>query len=113
MISITELAAEKLSAYLTDNKINSPIRISVMNSCGGASLALSLDERRPGDYNHEKGTVTLVIDHDLSQLCGRVTVDYIEKSSGCGCGEGGFSLVSEKPLSSSGGDCGSCSSCGC
>ncbi|MFW8601850.1 hypothetical protein ACOHYD_10265 [Desulfobacterota bacterium M19] len=55
-----------------------------------------------------------MIDQDLSQSCGRVTVDYIEGSSGCGCGEGGFSIISERPPVNSGGGCGeSCSSCGC
>lgn len=113
MISITELAAEKLSAYLADNKINSPVRITATNGCGGASLALSLDEQKAGDFDYKTGGLTLLIDQDLSQSCGRVTVDYIEKSSGCGCGEGGFSLVSERPPVDSGGSCGgSCSSCG-
>ena len=115
MIEITVSAAEKLVAYLTEKKIDSPVRIAAMNGCGGISLGLALDEKKDSDHIHENEGITLLIDQDLSQSCGKVTVDYLEKSSGCGCGDsGGFSVIPANPLSSSAGGCGgSCSSSGC
>ena len=38
MIEITELASEKLTAYLSKNNNDSSIRITAMNSCGGSTL---------------------------------------------------------------------------
>ncbi|WP_456385547.1 IscA/HesB family protein [Desulfolithobacter sp.] len=115
MIEITELAAEKLAAYLRENNIDSPVRIAVMNGCGGPSLGLALDGKKDTDHTHENETFTLLLDQDLAQSCGRVTVDYLEKSSGCGCGDrGGFSITSDNPLPGSAGGCGgSCSGSGC
>ncbi len=110
MISITKSASEKLSSYLAQNKLNSPVRISVISGCGGSSLNLALDEQKNGDYAHEDESFTLLIDQDLSQSCGKVTIDYVENGS---TGDG-FSLTSERPLPQSGDGCGgSCSSNGC
>jgi len=115
MIAVSPLAAEKLSAYLSDNKIDSPVRITVINDCSGPCLSLALDECKDNDHTQKNGNFMLVIDRDLSDTCGKVTVDFVEKTSGCGCrGGGGFSLTSEKPLPGIGEGCGSsCSSSGC
>lgn len=117
MISVSPLATEKIAAYLSDNKIESAIRIAVMNGCGGSSLGLALDDRKKNDHALEVGGFTLLVASDLSQKYGKVTVDFVEPKSGCGCGGGGgFSISSEKPLSDAGGGCGgscSSSSCGC
>ncbi|MFH1020544.1 MAG: IscA/HesB family protein [Pseudomonadota bacterium] len=113
MITVSPLAAEKLSAYLSENNIESPVRITVMNGCGGPSLGLALDERKENDRVSEQDHFTLLIAGDLSDECGKVTVDFVEKNSGCGCGGGGgFSLASEGPLPGAGdsGCGGSCSS---
>lgn len=115
MIEITDLAAEKLAAYITQNNIDSPIRIYAKNSCGGPSLALALDERKENDFVREDERYTLIIDQPVTEVCGKVTLDYLDQSSGCGCkGNGGFSLSSEKPLNEVGNGCGSsCSTSGC
>ncbi len=115
MIEITRLAAEKLQAYFTENNIDSPVRIAVLNGCGGSSLGLALDDRKSTDIVHEHASLTLLIDQDLAKSCGKVRVDFVEQSSGCSCGDsGGFSLVSERPLADAGGGCGgSCSTNGC
>jgi Fe-S cluster assembly iron-binding protein IscA len=108
MIKVTQLAAEKLSVYLSENKINSPVRITVMNGCGGPSLGLALDEKKKTDHVSEEERFTMLIAKDLAEECGTVTVDYVEKESGCGCaGGGGFSLKSQNPLPGSGSGCGS------
>lgn len=114
MISVTSKAAEKLCAYLAENKIDSAVRITVTKSCSGMSLGLALDVRKDNDFALENGEFTLLLAQDLAGECGKVSVDYIEQSSGCGCGGGGFSISSEKPLSSVAGGCGSsCGSNGC
>ncbi|MHB8790078.1 MAG: IscA/HesB family protein [Desulfobulbaceae bacterium] len=116
MIEISPLAAEKLTAYLTENNIESAVRIAAMNGCGGPSLGLALDERKDADHVLADGRLILVIDQRLSRTCGVVKVDYRDQTSGCGCGGGaGFTLTSTSPLPQAGGGCGgSCaSSCGC
>lgn len=112
MIEITDLAAEKLSTYLSENKFDSPIRIYLMSGCSGSLLRLALDEPKESDYIHEVESFTLLIDQDLSKSCGKVKLDYLESSAG----GNGFSLTSERPLPAASGGCGgSCSSgsCGC
>jgi len=114
MIEITTLAAEKLAAYLIENNLDTPVRIAAMNGCGGPSLGLALDDRKDGDHAMENMDLTLLIDRDLAQTCGKVTIDYQEQSAGCGCSGGGFAITPEKPLPNSGTGCGgSCSSSGC
>ena len=113
MIEITPLAAEKLSAYLSENNIDSAVRIAAMNGCAGPSLGLALDECKEADHVLADGNITLVIDQGLSRTCGVVKVDYIENGCGCG-GGGGFSLTSARPLPRAGSGCGgSCASNGC
>lgn len=112
MITVTPLAAEKLAAYMTENNIDSPVRIAATSSCSGPSLGLALDERQDHDHALEDKGITLLISPDLVQQCGTVTVDFIEPQSGCGCGSGGFSITSERALP--GGGCGgSCSTGSC
>jgi len=117
MIEVTETAASKLSAYLTLNETKSAIRIMAMQSCGGPSLGLVLaDEPTDSDEIKKLQELTLVIDKYLSESCGKVTIDFIENTSGCSCQGGGFSLTSERPLPATIDACGSsCSSgsCGC
>jgi Fe-S cluster assembly iron-binding protein IscA len=107
MITVTPLATEKLAAYLTENNIDSPVRITATSGCSGPSLGLALDERQDHDHAREEKGVTLLISRDLAQQCGTVTVDFIEAKSGCGCGDGGFSITSERALPGGGG-CGGC-----
>lgn len=117
MITVTPKAAEKLSAYLLENSLNSAVRVMVANGCGGPNLGLALDERKAGDHVLEEDNFTLLLAPDLAGECGKITVDFVEKTSGCGCGGGGgFSITSEKSLPDAAGGCGgSCSSgsCGC
>lgn len=113
MIEITAVAADKIKAYLADNKADSPIRVMAQSSCAGMSLNLVLDQAGEADQVVRQHDVTLVADRGLLDSTGKITIDYREATSGCGCGGGGFAVSSEKPLS---GGCGSsCNtgSCGC
>ncbi len=112
MLEVTEMAGQKLKAYLEENKIESAVRVALMSGCGGPSLGLALDEAKETDATADQGGVQVIIDNDLLGQCGAVRVDFT-KGSGCGCSSG-FSVTSSTPLSGTNGGCGgSCSSGGC
>ena len=111
MLELTEMAGQKLKAYLDENKIESAVRVALMNGCGGPSLGLALDEPKATDATTDRDGVRVIIDNELLGQCGAVRVDFSE-SSGCGCSSG-FSVTSTVPLPSTGGGCGSCSSGSC
>lgn len=116
MIALTELAAKKLLAYLSTKQLSSAVRVFSMQGCGGPVLGIALDERKAGDDVHESYALTLLIDLELSRLCGKVTIDYIEKMPSCGGPGGSFVVTSTNPLPRVGADgCGgsfSSGSCG-
>lgn len=111
MLEVTEMAGQKLKAYLEENKIDSAVRVAVMNGCGGPSLGLALDEAKATDATADQGGVRVIIDNDLLGQCGAVRVDFTA-GSGCGC-KSGFSVTARVPLPNTGGCGGSCSSGSC
>jgi Fe-S cluster assembly iron-binding protein IscA len=102
MFEITDLAASNLRAYLDQNKVDSAIRIALMQGgCSGPSLGLALDEAKASDKVFEEGTLKFLVDGDLLDKCGTVKV--------------GFAITSANSLGTGGGCCsgGSCGgSCG-
>jgi len=110
MLEVTETALTNVKKYLSENNIESAVRITMMSGgCSGNSLALALDEAKENDLTSEQGGVNFLVEKGLAETCGTITVDFTEASgSGCGCSGGGFSIKSEKPLS---GD--EQSGCGC
>ncbi|MBA3013852.1 MAG: IscA/HesB family protein [Proteobacteria bacterium] len=112
MLDVTEMAGQKLKQYLEENKIESAVRVALMNGCGGPSLGLALDEAKATDAIADQDGVRVIIDNELLCQCGAVRVDFAE-GSGCGC-KSGFSVTASVPLPSTGGGCGgSCSSGSC
>ncbi|MDD5760010.1 MAG: IscA/HesB family protein [Desulfobulbaceae bacterium] len=112
MLEVTEMAGQKLKAYLEENKIESAVRVAVMNGCGGPSLGLALDEAKAMDTMTDQGGVQVIIANELLEQCGEVRIDFTE-GSGCGC-KSGFSVTSSIPLASSDGNCGgACASGNC
>lgn len=111
MLEVTAQANEKLVAYMKDNSITSSLRIMLMQGgCSGPALGLALDEEKPLDELFQQQDLTFLIEKDLLQQCGSITVDYIESGS-----RSGFSIRSATPLPSSGSGCssGGCGSGGC
>lgn len=107
MIALTELAAKKILAYLATKQFSSAVRVFSMQGCGGTALDIALDERKAGDDVHESYALTLLIDQELSRSFGEVTIDYIEKKSGCGGPRGGYVVTATNPLPGGGvGNCG-------
>ncbi|PLX50690.1 MAG: adhesin [Desulfobulbaceae bacterium] len=115
MLEVSQAALTNVKEYLRQQKIDSPIRVTMISGgCAGSSLSLALDEATDQDHVFSHGGIGFVVDKSLLASCGRIKVDFIEKKEGgCGCGgSGGFSVTSEKPLSS--GACGcSCDSGSC
>lgn len=107
MIEVTELAQTKLREYMEQNNLTSPLlRVALVSmGCAGSSLSLVIDEKKDTDDVSEYGDLTVLIEKDLLEKCGSVTVDYLESGS-----QAGFTINSANPVG--GGGCASCSSCG-
>ncbi len=111
MLEVTAQAIEKLTEYLQANNISSPLRLALMQGgCSGSSLGLALDEKKQTDELFTRQNLTFLVEKDLLQQCGSITVDYAEAGN-----RSGFTITSAKPLPDTGGGCnpGSCGSGGC
>jgi len=111
MFEVTDLANEKLAEYLKTNNISSSLRVALMQGgCSGPALGIALDELKETDQSFEREDLTFLIEKSLLQLCGTITVDYVDAGS-----SSGFSISSANPLPGAGGSCssGSCGSGGC
>lgn len=110
MLDITNLATEKLLAYLKENNISSPLRVALMQGgCAGPSLGLALDEKKETDESFVRGGLTLLVEKSLLEQCGSINVDYVEAGP-----RSGFSIRSTTSLPGGGGcSSGSCGSGGC
>ena len=114
MLEVTESAVKNIKEYLEQQKIDSAIRITMMaGGCAGPSLGLAVDEAKEEDLTLKQDGITFLVEKSLSESCGTITLDFKETTSSCGCGEGGFSITSEKPLAGAGSGCGSCASGSC
>jgi iron-sulfur cluster assembly accessory protein len=115
MLEVTPSALNNIKDYMRQQKINSPVRITTMSGgCAGPSLGMVLDEAKENDQILDHDGVSFVVDKELLDTCQGIRVDFIEKrDGGCGCGTGGgFTVMSEKPLSAGGCGC-SCTSGTC
>lgn len=109
MITITPLAQEKLSAYLTENKVDLKVRVYLPEcGCGddGAQLSLALDQPDQGDITAVVGDLELFMTRDLHAQVGNVVIDFKDDGR-----SSGFVVESERPAPASSG-CGGCSCCG-
>ncbi len=107
MFEITKAAADNLKAYLEQNKVDSAVRVALMQGgCSGSALGLALDEAKDADKVFAEDSLKFIISEDLLSQCGAIKVDFIDAGY-----RSGFSITSDKPIG--GGGCGSCSgSCG-
>jgi iron-sulfur cluster assembly protein len=120
MLEVSDLAVTKVKEYLAENNITSAVRVAIMSGgCSGPALSLALDEKKDSDTVFEFDGLKFLVDGAVTTNCGAIKVDYVEETSGCGCsgssgGGAGFSVSSERPLSTGGGGCGgSCGSGSC
>ena len=117
-MEVSDLAVTKVKEYLAENNIASAVRVAIMSGgCSGPVLSLALDEKKDSDTVFEYDGLKFLVDGAVTTTCGTIKVDYVQETSGCGCsgsGSAGFSVSSEKPLSTGGGGCGgSCGSGSC
>ncbi|SDH56703.1 HesB/IscA family protein [Desulfosporosinus hippei] len=109
MVTITELAAQKVKEVLTaQNKENALLRLYLVGmGCGGPNFGMTLDESKTeNDILDEGFGVSMVIDKNLSGYLEGAVIDYIESSSG-----GGFEIRTAN-TNNGGCDSGCCSGCG-
>lgn len=114
MIEVTESALSNVKDFLRQQKIDSPVRVTMVSSCGGLRLSLAIDAIKNTDFISDHDGVIFIVDRGLSETCGTIKVDFVEASPGdCGCsGDGEFKFSSANSLA--GDSCGcSCSSGSC
>lgn len=103
MLTVSNEATEALKNIMADRNLDSPVRIFAQNSCGGAQLALGVDDARETDHKIEVDGITFVIDKELVTQTGEVSLNYVSDAA-----VPGFAINTERPLVVEGG-CG----CGC
>ncbi|WP_319541873.1 IscA/HesB family protein [uncultured Pseudodesulfovibrio sp.] len=103
MINVTESAQKELTTYFADREVQ-PIRVHLADGgCAGMKLSMALDEVRDGDKSFEHAGFTFLINEELSEAAGTVSIDMTDY---------GFAIDSEKQIGGGGGGCSGCS-CGC
>ena len=106
-LTVTDLAAEKLKEYLSQNNIDSALRIALMQGgWSGPSLGLALDEPKENDEVYNQSDLKFLVEGSLLETCGEINVEYVEAGP-----RSGFGISSTNPIG--GGDGGGCSSGSC
>jgi iron-sulfur cluster assembly protein len=102
MLEVTELAVKNLKSYMQENKIDSALRVAIMQGgWSGPSLGLALDEPKDNDKTFEEEGLTFLVDDDLLKQCNQIKVDFLDAGH-----RSGFSISSTVPIAG-GGSCGS------
>ena len=112
MVTLTELAAQKVRAFMDGQEQSGDIglRVGVRGGvCSGFQYALALDERREGDQVFDDNGIRVIVDGASLQYVDGSVVDYTESLMGagfevknpnvvaaCGCGSS-FRVADEEP----------------
>ena len=112
MVNLTDIAAEKVRAFMNGQTAEGEIglRVGVKGGgCSGFQYALALDEQRDEDHVFEALGVRVLVDPASLQYVEGSTVDYTENFMGsgfevsnpnvvasCGCGSS-FRVAEEEP----------------
>jgi iron-sulfur cluster assembly protein len=112
MVQLTDIAAEKVRAFINGQTAEGDIglRVGVRGGgCSGFQYALALDERRDDDHVFEANTIRVLVDPASLQSVDGSTVDFTESFQGsgfevsnpnvvasCGCGSS-FRVADEEP----------------
>lgn len=103
MITVTDAAKPELARFF-EVYDKAPMRICVLEACGGISLDMILDAEDPAnDQLFTVGDFSFVVENDLAAILGPITVDLVDgdfkvssraldaqqAKQGCGCGCGG------------------------
>ena len=93
MIEMTPEASQALKTVMAEKNLEPPIRIFMQSGCGGAQLALGVDQAREGDEQYAVDGVDFVVQKELSETVGDMKLDFINEET-----QQGFMLSSSKPL---------------
>jgi iron-sulfur cluster assembly accessory protein len=112
MVNLTDIAAEKVRAFMQGQTAEGEIglRVGVKGGgCSGFQYALALDEQRDDDHVFDAEGVRVLVDPASLQYVEGSTVDYTENFMGsgfevsnpnvvasCGCGSS-FRVAEEEP----------------
>ena len=107
--TVTELAVTKLKEYLSQNNIDSALRVALMQGgWAGPSLGLALDEPKDNDKIYDNDDLKFLVEDSLLTTCGSIKVEYIEAGP-----RSGFGITSTNPIGGGGCSSGSCNSGEC
>jgi iron-sulfur cluster assembly protein len=111
MVTLTDIAAQKVGEFLTSEEHRGAgLRVAVRGGgCSGFQYQLALDERREGDSVFEHEGIRIIVDEASLRYVDGSTVDYTESLMGsgfqvnnpnvvaaCGCGSS-FRVADEDP----------------
>jgi iron-sulfur cluster assembly protein len=112
MVTLTDIAAQKVSQFLSGQEPAEAagLRVGVRGGgCSGFQYALALDEQREGDRVFEDHGIRVIVDEASLQYVNGSVVDYKESLMGsgfevnnpnvvaaCGCGSS-FRVADEDP----------------
>ena len=112
MVTLTDIAAEKVRGFLSQQEAEGEVglRVGVRGGgCSGFQYALALDERRDDDHVFEYEGIPLIVDPASIRYVDGSQVDYTESLMGagfevktpnvvasCGCGSS-FRVAEEEP----------------
>ncbi|MGA8848326.1 MAG: hypothetical protein WB564_00655 [Dehalococcoidia bacterium] len=95
IIKLGPSVSQTIKSILGDKGIEQPIRIDLHSSgCCDSSLYLCVDAALETDLTVELDGLTFVINPDIYQVVGEVTISYVDEM-----GRKGFILTSSKPVS--------------
>ena len=89
MVTLTDIAAEKVNAFLSTQDVSTEaapgLRVAVRGGgCSGFQYQLALDEQRDGDKIFEDHGVRLIVDEASLRYVDGSVVDYTESLMGAG-----------------------------
>jgi iron-sulfur cluster assembly protein len=89
MVTLTEIAAEKVSTFLASQEAEAPegagLRVGVRGGgCSGFQYALALDEQRDGDQVFEDQGIRVIVDEQSLPYVDGSVVDFKESLMGAG-----------------------------
>jgi len=94
MIKVTAEAIAAIKSFLIKKDNPQTIRIDLHSTgCCDSSLGPSLDEIQENDLIQEIEGLTFVINPEIYELVGEVTISYVDEN-----GKKGFVISSSKPL---------------
>ncbi|MEJ7714754.1 MAG: iron-sulfur cluster assembly accessory protein [Thermoleophilaceae bacterium] len=112
MVTLTDIAADKLRGFLAQQEAEGEVglRVGVRGGgCSGFQYALALDEKRDEDEVFEHGGIPVIVDPASLRYVDGSQVDYTESLMGsgfevtnpnvvasCGCGSS-FRIADEDP----------------